>query len=65
VISLRLNSVQQGRMLDIKTSADYLSRSAGTFTNFSMLFGETFCSWFQRLRQHVLVAQTSKAKLHS
>jgi hypothetical protein len=25
-------------MLDIKTSADYLSRSAGTFTNFSMLF---------------------------
>lgn len=25
-------------MLDIKSSADYLSRSAGTFSNFSMLF---------------------------
>lgn len=25
-------------MLDIKSSADYLSRSAGSFSNFSMLF---------------------------
>lgn len=26
-------------MLDIKSSADYLSRSTGSFSNFSMLFG--------------------------
>jgi len=25
-------------MLDIKSSADYLSRSTGSFSNFSMLF---------------------------
>lgn len=31
-------------MLDIKSSADYLSRSTGSFSNFSMLFGTYFCS---------------------
>lgn len=29
-------------MLDIKTSADYLSRSTGSFSNFSMLFAGEF-----------------------
>lgn len=34
----------QWTMLDIKTSADYLSRT-GTFTNFSMLFAGKYATW--------------------
>lgn len=50
-------------MLDIKGSADYLSRSTGSFSNFSMLFagkGHTFlivdlCGLFQNIREDLSV----------
>lgn len=39
-------------MLDIKTSADYLSRTAGTFTNFSMLFAGNYRLRFLPMTTH-------------